>query len=146
MDEFRNDLEPLLNTQRTGSLLPHHTPTHTLLVGSGNVSLLFFFFFFMDTSHLPFPYHSSPGKLIRELKFQDRKGPGDGIYSGLLRLGGSHTCLCKGLSLPPVDLYRFSYLLIFPLPCLTPKPSLGFASWGLKMLSFIFFFSSFRVV
>lgn len=87
LDTFRNDLEPLLNTQTTGSLLAHHTPTHMLLVESGSVLLVFFFFpfslslppFFMNTPHLSFPYYLSSGKLIRELQSQDRKGPWEDI-------------------------------------------------------------------
>lgn len=82
LDTFRNDLEPLLNTQMTGSLPAHHTPTHMLLVESGSVLLVFFFSFslflppfLMNPPHLSFPYYLSSGKLIRELKSQDKKGP-----------------------------------------------------------------------
>lgn len=59
LDTFRNDLEPLLNTQMTGSLPAHHTPTHMLLVKSGSV-LLFFFFFSLFTFSTTLPHEHSP--------------------------------------------------------------------------------------
>lgn len=62
LDTFRNDLEPLLNTQMTGSLPAHHTPTHMLLVESGSVLLVFFFpfHFFCHPSSWTLPTYPFP--------------------------------------------------------------------------------------